>query len=157
MAPPCLGNYVWFFIFNRGVLRILLWGLNGTRCAGRRIVFPFTWSHRRCSNFTWRGAEAKRSSHHFVVLGSFGIWVDFRVVLRRSLLDLDDNCRVGRVVSQSSIGCRRCSNSFVLRNYATPFEHCSHLRILLMILLFFLGVSRDIVPFGSLLYAFSQR
>ena len=65
-------------------------------------MFPFTWSQRRCSNFTWRGAEAKRSSHHFVVWALLTFWVDSRVVLRRSLLYLHANCIVECVMSQSS-------------------------------------------------------
>ena len=81
----------------------------------------------------------------------------FRAVLRRSLLDLDDNCRVGRVLSQSSNGHAGVTRTPLgALKCVTTFVHFSFFRAFLTFLWCFLGVSRDLVSFGSLLHELSQ-
>ena len=60
-APPCIHNYVWFFIFKLAVLGRCLLVLNETRLAGRIIVSAFEWCIRRCWLCAFRGAEFSRS------------------------------------------------------------------------------------------------
>ena len=79
-------------------------------------------------------------------------------MLRRTLLDLDDKFRAGRVLSQSST----CHIAVAQPPLGAAFTYDDVRTLFTMTHTFgtsfgFLGVSQDLFSFGSLLYELSQR
>ena len=106
------------------------------------------------------GAELRRNEVRTISLfwALLTFWVDFRVVLRRSLLYLHANCTVECVMSQSSPSYITVAQSplgaLQLRtDVRTQFITFAKFWLFLV----FSHCQLDLVSFGSLLYEFSQR